>query len=169
MSNLVYDLCIATLLRSLNNLDHMLGKAEALLAADEGIEESTLINARLHPNMRPLVFQVRVATDTAKGAAARLSGSDLPSWADDETTFAELHQRVNKAIDFLSGFKPQDFQGAEDKEIELKLPKVTLTFSGRDYISGFVLPNFFFHVTTAYNIMRHNGVELGKRDFLGKE
>lgn len=169
MSNLVYDLCIATLLRSLNNLDHILTKAEALLEADEHIDESTLINARLHPSMRPLVFQVRVATDTAKGAAARLSGSDIPSWADDETTFAELHQRIQKAINYLSGFKPEDFAGAEDKDIELKLPSVTLNFPGRDYIAGFVLPNFFFHVTTAYNILRHNGVELGKRDYLGRE
>jgi len=169
MSNLVYDLAIAPLLRSLRNFDAMLGKAEALLAADEGIEESTLVNARLHPNMRPLVFQVRVATDTAKGAAARLSGSEVPSWADDEETFAELHERVNKAIDYLQGFDADDFVGAEDRAIELKLPKVTINFSGREYIAFFVMPNFYFHVTTAYNILRHNGVDLGKRDFLGRE
>jgi uncharacterized protein len=168
MSTLVYDLAIAPLLSSLHNLDAILGKAEALLENDENIEEATLIQARLHPNMRPLVFQVRVATDTAKGAAARLSGSKLPSWADDETSFAELHERVGKAIAFLSGFKPGQFEGAEDRPIELKLRHDVFHFTGREYIASFVLPNFYFHVTTAYNILRHNGVDIGKRDFLGK-
>jgi hypothetical protein len=169
MSTLVYDLAITPLLRSLHNLDAILAKAEDLLQADEDIAEATLINARLHPNMRPMVFQVRVATDTAKGAAARLAGRELPSWADDEATFAELHERVGKAIDFLGGFSPQDFTGAEDRPIELKLRHDTFHFSGRDYIANFVLPNFYFHVTTAYNILRHNGVVIGKKDFLGAE
>jgi len=169
MSNLVYDLAIAPLLQSLKNLDAILGKAEALLEADPDIAEATLINGRLHPNMRPLVFQVRVATDTAKGAAARLSGSELPSWADDETTFAELHARIGKAVDFLSGFQADDFDGAEDREVELKLPSRTMHFTGREYIARFVLPNFYFHVTTAYNILRHHGVVIGKKDYLGAE
>ena len=169
MSNLVYELVIAPLLQSLKNLDAILGKAEDLLQADKDIAEATLINARLYPNMLPLAAQIRIATDTAKGAAARLSGSELPSWADDETTFSELHQRVGKAIDFLSGFEPSDFEGGEDRAVELKLPSRTLHFTGREYIGRFVLPNFYFHMSTAYTILRHHGVVIGKKDFLGAE
>lgn len=167
MQHPVYDLAIAPLLRSLKNLDAIVSKAEELLAADSNIEESTLVQARLFPNMRPFVFQVRVATDTAKGAAARLSGTALPSWADDEATFAEVHERIGKAITFLSGFKASDFDGAEDRAIELKLGPRTVNFTGQDYIATFVLPNFYFHMVTAYNILRANGVDVGKRDYLG--
>lgn len=167
MSSLVYDLSIAPMLRSLGNLDAILTKAEAHVEADDGIDPSTLTQARLYPNMRPLVFQIQVATDTAKGAAARLTGSELPSWPDDEETFADLHARIGKAIDYLKGFQPEAFEGSEDKTIELKLGPTTMTFDGRTYLAGFVLPNFFFHVTTAYNILRHSGVVIGKRDFLG--
>ena len=167
MSNLVYDLAIAPLLRSLKNFDAIISKAEAYVAADDGIDEETLVYARLYPNMRGLVFQVRVATDTAKGAAARLSGSELPSWADDEETFADIHARIGKAIDYLSGFKPAQFDGAEGRDIHLKIGPYEFDFSGASYIANFVLPNFYFHVTTAYNILRHNGVVIGKRDYLG--
>jgi len=167
MSTPIHDYCIAPLLRALKNLDGIVGKADALLAADKGIAEATLINARLYPNMLPFVAQIRIATDTAKGAAARLSGTELPRWADEETTFAELHERVGKAIDFLSGFEAADFSGAEDRDIELKFPSITLNFKGMEYVNGFVMPNFYFHMTTAYDILRHNGADLGKRDFLG--
>lgn len=167
MSNLVYDLAIAPLLHSLKQFDHLISKAEAYAAADKNLDDETLIQARLYPNMRPLIFQVRVATDTAKGAAARLSGSEVPSWADDETTFAEIHARLNKAIDYLSGFKAEQFEGAENRAIELKLGPEIVKFTGTSYIANFVLPNFYFHMTTAYAILRHNGVALGKRDFLG--
>lgn len=167
MRNLIYDLTIAPMLRSLKNLDAIVRKAEAYVEADENMEESTLVQARLYPNMRPLIFQIRVATDIAKGAAARLSGNVPPSWADDETTFAEAHQRIGKAIDFLSGFKPEDYADGERRPIELKLGPRTVQFTGAGYIADFVMPNFYFHVTTAYNILRHNGVALGKRDYLG--
>lgn len=167
MSNLLHDLSIAPMRRALQNLDAILGKAEAYVEADDGIEPSTLIQARLHPNMRPLVFQIQVATDTAKGAAARLTGREVPSWPDDEETFEDLHARVGKAIDYLSGFRPEDFDGAEDRPIQLKLGPNTYDFTGRSYLAGFVLPNFYFHVTTAYAILRHHGVLIGKRDFLG--
>lgn len=167
MSNLVYDLAIAPLLHSLKQFDQLISKAEAYAAADKNLDDETLIQARLYPNMRPLIFQVRVATDTAKGAAARLSGSEVPSWADDETTFAEIHARLNKAIDYLSGFKAEQFEGAENRAIELKLGPEIVKFTGTSYIANFVLPNFYFHMTTAYAILRHNGVALGKRDFLG--
>ncbi|HVS63816.1 MAG TPA: DUF1993 domain-containing protein [Thermoanaerobaculia bacterium] len=167
MSNLIYDLSIAPMSRSLKNLDAILAKAEEHAEADDGIEPSTLIQARLHPNMRPLVFQIQVATDTAKGAAARLTGREVPSWPDEEETFADLHARVGKAIDYLSGFRPEDFEGAEDREIRLQLGPNAHDFTGRTYLAGFVIPNFYFHVTTAYSILRHNGVVIGKRDFLG--
>jgi hypothetical protein len=167
MPNLVYALSIAPMLRTLKNLDAIIGKAEAYVEADDNIDPATVIGARLHPNMRPFIFQIRVATDTAKGAAARLSGREVPSWPDEEQTFAEVHERLAKAIDYLSGFTPEDFEGAEARAIELKVGPNTLNFDGATYIAGFVLPNFYFHVTTAYNILRHNGVAIGKRDFLG--
>src|SRR5690606_1941109 len=114
------------------------------------------------------VAQVRIATDTAKGAAARLSGTEIPRWPDDEATFEEIHARIHKATDFLATFTPGQFEGAEERPIEMKLPNTTLHFTGRDYILGFVLPNFYFHVTTAYDILRHNGIAIGKRDYLGE-
>jgi hypothetical protein len=167
MTNAVYDLAISTMLRSLRNLDAIVGKAEAYVAADKDMDPETLIRARIYPNMRPFVFQIQVATDTAKGAAARLSGKPVPSWPDTEKSFADLHERIGKAISYLSGFKPADFEGAEKRSIELKLGPYTAHFTGTTYISDFVLPNYFFHVTTAYNILRHNGVVIGKADYLG--
>jgi hypothetical protein len=167
MTNAVYDLAISTLLRSLGNLDAIVSKAEAHVAADKDIAAETLLQARLYPNMRSLLFQIQVATDTAKGAAARLAGRPVPSWPDEEQTFADVHARLGKAIDYLASFRPEDFAGAEERPIELKLGSHTMTFTGATYISQFALPNFFFHVTTAYNILRHNGVAIGKIDFLG--
>ena len=167
MTDLVYDLAIAPLLHSLKQFDNLMTKAEAYASADKNIADETLLQARLYPNMRPLIFQVRVATDTAKGAAARLAGQPVPSWPDEEKTFAEVHERIGKAISFLSGFKSGDFIGAEKKAIELKLGPEMVKFTGTSYIANFVLPNFYFHMTTAYNILRHNGVALGKRDYLG--
>jgi hypothetical protein len=167
MSNLVYDLGIATMLRSLRNLDAIVSKAEDYVGANKDIDPETLILARLYPNMQPFVFQIQVATDTAKGAAARLTGQPLPSWPDEEKTFADVHARLRRAIDFLSGFRPAEFEGSENRPIELKLGPHTMNFTGTSYLAAFVLPNFFFHVTTAYDILRHNGVPIGKADFLG--
>ena len=169
MSKLVYDLTIAPMLDYLQNLDALISKAEEHLATHKDIEESTLVRARLYPNMRPFIFQVQVATDIAKGAAARLSGNTPPSWADEETTFAAAHQRVKKAIDFLAQFKPDDYAGAVERSIELKLRSGSVTFTGLDYIRKFAMPNFYFHLTTAYDILRHNGVPLGKSDFTGAD
>jgi hypothetical protein len=163
----VYDLTIATLSRMLENLDRIVARAEEHAAA-RNIDPPVLIQARLYPDMLPFVAQIRIATDTAKGAAARLSGTELPRWPDDEATFEELHQRIRKATDFLATFAPEQFEGAEERPIEMKLPNTTLNFTGRDYILGFVLPNFYFHVTTAYDILRHNGIAIGKRDYLGE-
>jgi hypothetical protein len=167
MSNSVHDLVIATMLRSLRNLDAIVGKAEKHVDADEHLDAETLLRARLYPNMRPFLFQIQVATDTAKGAAARLAGRPVPSWPDEEKSFADVHARIGKAIDFLAGFTPADFEGAETRPIELKLGSHEMKFDGKSYVSMFALPNFFFHVTTAYDILRHNGVPIGKGDFLG--
>lgn len=166
MSMSIYDQVIAPLSRMLSNLDAVVGKAERY-AEEHKIEPGTLIQARLFPNMLPFIFQIRIATDTAKGAAARLSGSTVPKWADDEETFGDVHARIRKSIDFLGTFKPAQFEGAEKRKIELKLGQHEVRFTGGEYITGFVIPNFYFHVTTAYAILRHNGVDVGKKDYLG--
>ena len=166
MSIAIFDQVVVPLRRMLGNLDKLVSKAEQY-AADKDIDPAVLIQARLRPDMLPFVAQIRIATDTAKGAAARLSGSDVPKWADDEETFADVHERIGKAIDYLGTMKPEQFEGAEKRNIELKLGPRTVNFVGTDYITGFVVPNFYFHVTTAYAILRHNGIEIGKRDYLG--
>jgi len=150
----------------LKNLDAILSKAESY-AADNKIDPGALLNARLYPNMLTLIHQVRIATDIIKGGAARLTGSEVPKWADDEASFADLHSRVDKTLKFLGGFKPAQFVGAFSREVELTVGGQPLAFSGQDYLQGFVLPNFYFHLTTAYDILRHNGLAIGKRDFLG--
>jgi len=167
MSNLVYELAIETMLRSLRNLDAIVTKAEEYVSSDKNMSAETLLQARLYPNMRPFMFQIQVATDTAKGAAARLTAREVPSWPDDEKTFADVHERLQKAIEYLSSFAPADFEGAEHRKVELRLGPHVVDFNGSSYISSFVLPNFFFHVTTAYDILRHNGLAIGKTDFLG--
>jgi hypothetical protein len=163
----VFDQTVSAMSRGLLNLDAIVSKAGEY-AEEKKIDPVVLIQGRLYPDMLPFVAQIRIATDTAKGAAARLCGADMPKWADDEATFEEIHGRIRKALNYLSGFKPDQFEGSETKKIELKLPNRTMQFVGRDYVLGFVLPNFYFHVTTAYNILRHNGLVIGKLDFLGE-
>lgn len=151
----------------------MLGSLEAILAkgaehADaKGIDPEVLVNARLYPDMFPLSRQVQVATDVVKGCPARLSGQEPPSYEDNEASFPELIERVGKTVAYLEGFKPEQIDGTEDKKITLHLRSRDLTLDGYAYLTGFVIPNLFFHVTTAYDILRHNGVELGKRDYIG--
>lgn len=166
MSISIFDQSVFALSRMLLNLDRIVSVAEEY-AKEKKIDPAVLIQARLYPDMLPFVAQVRIATDTAKGAAARLSGTEMPKWPDDEETFEDVHARIRKALDYLATFKPEQFEGSEERSIEMKLPNQTLHFSGREYILGFVLPNFYFHVTTAYNILRHNGLAIGKRDYLG--
>ena len=163
----IFDQTVSGMSRVLLNLDAIVSKAEQY-AEEKKINPAVLIQARLYPDMLPFVAQVRIATDMAKGAAARLSGTDMPSWPDDEATFEEIHGRIRKALNYLVGFKPEQFEGSETKNIELKLPNRSIQFVGKDYVLGFVIPNFYFHVTTAYNILRHNGLAIGKRDFLGE-
>ncbi len=167
MSISVYDQSIARMSHMLHNLDKLLSKAETH-AETNNIEPSVLLQARLFPTMRNFIFQIQVTTDMAKGCAARLTGTDSPRWSDDEETFADLHARIKKALDFLATFKPAQFEGCETRELELKLGSHTVKFTGQSYLLGFVLPNFYFHMATAYDLLRHNGLDLSKRDFLGE-
>jgi hypothetical protein len=166
MSISAYDLTVASMSRMLLNLDAIVSKAEAY-AEEQNIEPEVLLNARLYPNMLTFIHQIRIATDVGKGGAARLSGVDLPKWEDNEASFADVHARIRKALDFFATCKPEQYEGAETRDIELKVGGETLKFTGKDYLLGFVLPNFYFHISTAYDILRHNGLAIGKRDFLG--
>lgn len=157
---------VMSLGRSLANLDAIVSKAEAY-AADRKIDPNVLLQARLRPDMLPFLAQIRICTDTAKGAAARLTGTEIPKWADDEATFDDVHARLKKGIDFLGTFTASQFEGAAERDVLLKLPTREFRFKGIDYLTGFVLPNFYFHVTIAYALLRFNGVDLGKMDYLG--
>ena len=166
MSISMYQASVPVLIRGLTNLQAILGKAEAH-AAEKQIDPSVFTTARLAPDMLPLTRQVYIATDTAKGCAARLANVEAPKYEDVEQTFDELHARLQKTIDYLKEFNAQQIDGSEERVITLKMRLGPIEFSGMSYLLGFVLPNFFFHVTTAYDILRHNGVELGKLDYLG--
>ena len=160
----MYAVSVGVFSRMLTNLLAMLDKAEAY-AAERKFSPDVLVNQRLAPDMLPLAFQIQNATDHAKGAAARLSGQELPSWPDDEKTFEDLKGRVRKALDYLATFKPADIDGSEDKPIVLKRNGQETTMRGEDYLLSRAQMNVWFHTTTAYNILRHNGVPLGKSDF----
>lgn len=166
MTHFMYKSSVPVVSHNLKNLAAMLKMAERDAKA-RGIDPSVLLNARLAPDMFPLTKQVQIATDQAKGCGARLTGTELPSYADDEETFAELDARIRKTLAFLRTLKAAQFAGSETREIVMKLPRGSLTFSGQDYLNGWVFPNFYFHLCAAYNILRHNGVALGKLDFLG--
>ncbi|OJT19629.1 hypothetical protein BO221_35270 [Archangium sp. Cb G35] len=166
MSLSMYQASIPVFIRMLGNLSAILEKAAAYAAAKK-IEPSVLINSRLAPDMRPLSFQIQIASDMAKGCAARLAGIDPPSMADTESTFPELQERIKKTIDFLQTVSAAQVDGSEEREVILKMRGTEMQFKGQPYLLGFVLPNFYFHVTTAYAILRHNGLDIGKADFLG--
>ena len=166
MAYTIYDASIPVMTRALTNLSKILDKAVAQAKADD-LPLSELLEARLAPDMKPLPFQIQSASDAAKGCAARLAGIEPPSMPDTETTFPELKQRLEKTIAFLATIKPEQLAGAEDRTIVLKFPQGEMKFTGRDFLAGFALPNFFFHVTTAYALLRHKGIAIGKMDFLG--
>ena len=151
----------------LRNLAAMLDKAQAHCEARK-IDPLALTSFRLYPDMFPLTRQVQIACDTAKGALARLAGADIPKHEDTEQTFAELKARIAKTVDFIESVKPERIDGSEEKEIVLPMRSGERRFKGMQYLLGFAYPNFYFHVTTAYNILRHNGVDIGKQDFIGK-
>lgn len=162
----MYEASIPVLKRFLGNLAAILTKASAYADARK-IDHSVLLNARLFPDMYSLVKQVQIASDQAKGAAARLAGVEIPKFEDNESSFAELHERIAKTIAFLDTIKPEQLEGSENRDIVLTLRDRKLEFKGLQYLLTWVQPNFYFHVTTAYDILRHNGVEIGKRDFMG--
>ena len=166
MSISLYDVSIPVFTLSLNNLSRILDKAESYAAAKK-VDPKVLPKARLIADMLPLSAQIQIACDHAKGAAARLAGMPVPKHEDTEATIADLKARVGKTLNFIKSIKPEQLQGAETREIVLEFPGSTLKFTGASYLTNFVLPNFFFHMTMAYALLRKNGVELGKRDFLG--
>jgi hypothetical protein len=152
---------------------HMLGSFHSVLtkaeahAKEKSENVDSYLELRLAPDMLPLTAQVRIATDIAKGGAARLAGVDIPSYEDNETTVAQLKARLTKTIAFLKSVEAGKFAGAEDREIHLKFPQREFHFNGKDYLNNWVLPNVYFHITTGYDILRNKGVALGKQDFLG--
>ena len=151
--------------RMLNNLSSILSKAEQQ-AKVKGYDPSVLLNDRLAPDMFTLTRQIQIATDHAKGCMARLAGKTPEALEDTETTFAHLQARITKVLGIVESFKPEQLEGSENREITIKIPTGELKFSGLDYVNGWAMPNFYFHATTAYAILRHNGIELGKKDFL---
>jgi uncharacterized protein len=151
----------------LRNLSALIEKADAHCAAKK-IDPAAITSFRLYPDMFPFTRQVQIACDTAKGAVARLAGVEIPKHEDVEQTFAELKSRIAKTLDFVESVAAAKIDGSEDKEIVLPMRSGERRFKGLQYLLGFAYPNFYFHVTTAYDILRHNGVEIGKTDFIGK-
>ena len=162
----IYDASIPPMIRMFENLSKIIDKAVAQ-AKSEDKDLNSLLDARLAPDMHPFTRQVQIASDSAKGCAARLAGIEAPSMADTETTFPEIQARIIKTVDFLKSLKREQIEGAEDRTIVLKFPQGEMKFSGRDFLTGFALPNFYFHVTTAYDLLRHKGITIGKMDYLG--
>ena len=162
----MYQASVPRFANMLKNLSAILDKAQAHCEAKK-IEPAALTAFRLYPDMFPLTRQVQIACDSAKGAVARLAGVDIPKHEDTEQTFAELKNRIAKTIDFIESVKPAQVEGTEDKEIVLKMRDKEVKFTGMQYLLGHAYPNFYFHITTVYAMLRHNGVEVGKRDFIG--
>jgi uncharacterized protein len=162
-----YDAVVPAYLQMLNSLTGLLNKAEAHCEA-KNIQPEVLLGARLFPNMLPLSKQIQLACDFAAKGCARLTHSEVPSAADTEKTFEELRQRLAKTIDYVKSFKPAQFEGADTKDVTFPAgPDRSITLKGQQFLSAFSLPNFYFHAAIAHGILRHNGVEIGKRDFLG--
>ncbi|MGI9168783.1 MAG: DUF1993 domain-containing protein [Caulobacteraceae bacterium] len=166
MSLTLYEASVPVYLRMTGNLIAILDKA-AVHAKEGGVALATLTEARLAPDMHSFARQIQMASDAAKGGAARLAGTEPPSMPDVETTFPELKERLAKTVAYLETIKPEEIDGGEDRTIVLKFPGGSMTFTGRDFLLLFSMPNFLFHVTTAYDVLRNQGVPLGKMDFLG--
>jgi hypothetical protein len=162
----MYEASVPAFLRGLASLKRVLEKAAAHAEARK-IEPAALLQARLYPDMFPLTRQVHIATDFARGTCARLAGAEPPSWEDTENSFAELIGRVDRTIAFIREFDASRIDGSEGREIVRPVRGKPHRFTGIRYLTQFSLPNFYFHLTTAYAILRHNGVELGKSDFIG--
>jgi len=162
----IYDACVPPMAHMLGSFFSVLSKAEAH-AKEKGEDVNSYLELKLAPDMLPLTKQVHIATDMAKGGAARLAGVEIPAYEDNETTVAQLKARLTKTISFLKSVEAAKFAGAEDREIHLKFPQREFHFTGKDYLNNWVLPNVYFHITTGYDILRNKGVPLGKQDFLG--
>jgi hypothetical protein len=162
----MFQASVPRLINVLNNLSHILDKAQAHIDAKK-IDATALIQFRLFPDMLNFTRQVQIASDTAKGVVARLAGVDIPVYEDNEQSIADLKARIAKTIDFIQGFKPEQIDGTEDKDIIVKRGEKETHYKGMQFLLGHAIPNVYFHTTTAYAILRHNGVEVGKRDYLG--
>jgi hypothetical protein len=162
----LYDFSIPVLIRGLTNTSAILDKAAAQAAARK-YDTAVLAQSRLFPDMHPLLRQVQIACDTAKGAAARLAGIEVPKHEDTEVSFADLKARIAKTLDFLKTVTQAQLLEAEGRSIELKFPNGSRTFTATSYLTEFVLPNFYFHISMVYALLRKNGIDIGKGDFLG--
>lgn len=162
----LYEEFVPPLAHSLSALSRVLDKAEAH-AANRKIDQAVFLGSRLYPDMFPLTRQVQIACDQARRGAIRLKGGEPESIPDTEATFADLRARIARTIDALKALKPADFDGAEGRTVTFKAGPREISFTGADYIRSWIVPNYYFHATAAYAILRHNGVELGKTDFLG--
>jgi uncharacterized protein len=162
----LHAVVVPAFLQTLKALSGVLAKAEAHCEAKK-IAPEALLTARLFPDMYPLTRQVQAACDGAAKCCARLAGVDVPVYPDEEKSFAELQKRIETVSNYLKGFTEQQFEGAATKDISVPAGPRTLNFKGAQFLASFALPNFYFHATTAYDILRHNGIEIGKRDFLG--
>ncbi|WVT72254.1 DUF1993 domain-containing protein [Sinorhizobium chiapasense] len=165
MALTMYQLSIPALIRGLGVLTKLLDKAEAF-ARDNGISSDDLVNARLAPDMLTLAGQVQRVSDTSKGLVGRLTSIEVPRFPDEEKALDELRQRVANTVAFLETVRPVDLEDSASREVVLNFPTLKVTLTGEEYLLRFVLPNFYFHLTTAYDILRHKGVPIGKGDFL---
>ena len=166
MTTSLYDFTVPSFTRALQNLSKQLEKAQTH-ATNKKIDFKAFAESRLIADMHPLTSQVQIACDNAKGAVARLAGVEAPRHEDNEKTYEELQARIKKTLDFIATVKREQFEGAETRQVVLKFPNMTLTFNGMDYVTKFALPNFYFHASMAYALLRKNGVEIGKVDFMG--
>lgn len=162
----MYQISIPVFTRVLTNLSAILNKAAAH-AEVKKIDPSVFVNSRLAPDMFPLFRQIQIASDAVKSCAARLAGIDIPSFPDTESTIPELLDRITKTLEFLKTMNADQINGSENRSVTIKLRGKDVQFQGLPYLTEFVLPNLYFHVTTSYAILRHNGVDLGKTDYLG--
>ena len=162
----MYQASVPRFINALNNLSAILDKAQAHVDAKK-LDEATLTSFRLFPDMLPMARQILIATDTAKGLAARLAGVEIPVYDDTEKTLGELKARIAKTVAYLQTFRPEQIDGTENKEIVIKRGDKETRYHGMQFLLGHAVPNVYFHITTAYNILRHNGVEIGKRDYIG--
>jgi len=167
MSISMYQASVPRFVNILGNLSNILDKAQAHVDAKK-LDAATLTTYRLFPDMLPMTTQVQIACDAAKGVVARLAGMEIPVYEDNEKTLADLKARIAKTVAFIQTVTPGQIVGTEDKEIVIKRGDKETRYTGIQFLLGHALPNFYFHVTTTYNILRHNGIEIGKRDYLGK-